>query len=159
PVRVTSQRTRLDSRLVLLFAVACGASVANLYYAQPLLHTIGRALHVGSGTAGLLVTASQIGYALGLLLIVPLGDLPRRRRLVTRMPLLAAAGLAPATVAPGCAVLAVAIMIAGLSSVVAQVLVPFASALAADEERGHVVGRVMSGLLLGILLARTLSGI
>jgi predicted MFS family arabinose efflux permease len=150
---------RLDSRIVLLLAVACGAAVANLYYAQPLLHTIAGALHVSSGTAGLLVTASQIGYVAGLLFIVPLGDLLERRRLVTRMVLLSALALAVAAAAPAFGALAAAIMVAGLASVVAQILVPFASQLAAEEERGRVVGRVMSGLLLGILLARTFSGL
>src|SRR5262249_1750175 len=93
------------------------------------------------------------------LLIVPLGDLLERRRLVTRMTLIAAVALAAAAAAPSFAVLAVALMAAGISSVVAQILVPFASMLAAPQERGHVVGRVMSGLLLGILLARTVSGL
>jgi predicted MFS family arabinose efflux permease len=150
--------TRLDNRIVALFAFACGASAANLYYAQPLLDTIARALHVSSGTAGLLVTASQLGYAVGLVFIVPLGDLLERRRLVTRMAVLAALALAAAAAAPAFGVLAVAIMLAGLTSVVAQILVPFASTLAGEQERGRVVGRVMSGLLLGILTARTVSG-
>jgi predicted MFS family arabinose efflux permease len=150
--------TRLDNRLVALFAFACGASAANLYYAQPLLNTIAHALHVSSGTAGLLVTASQIGYAAGLVLIVPLGDLFERRRLVTRMAVLAALALAAAAAAPAFGVLAVALMLTGVTSVVAQILVPFASTLAGEQERGRVVGRVMSGLLLGILTARTVSG-
>lgn len=150
---------RLDNRLVLLLAVACGAAAANLYYAQPLLHTIAAGLHVSSGAAGLLVTTSQIGYAAGLLLIVPLGDLLERRRLVTRMGLLSAVALAAAAAAPTFGALAAALLVTGLASVVAQVLVAFASSLAGDEERGRVVGRVMSGLLLGILLARTLSGL
>jgi predicted MFS family arabinose efflux permease len=151
--------TRLDNRLVLLFAVACGAVVANLYYAQPLLDTIAHALHVSNGTAGLLVTASQVGYAAGLVFIVPLGDLLERRRLIARMVAISALTLAVAAAAPSFAVLAAAIMLGGLASVVAQILVPFASTLAADFERGRVVGRVMSGLLIGILLARTVSGV
>lgn len=148
----------LDRRLVVLLAVACGAAVANLYYAQPLLDVIGRELGVGSGTAGLLVTASQVGYAAGLVLLVPLGDLVDRRRMVSRMLVVTAAGLALAAAAPSFAVLAIAIAVVGVTSVVAQVLVPLAGTLAAEHERGRVVGNVMSGLLLGILLARTLSG-
>ncbi|QEC49918.1 MFS transporter [Baekduia soli] len=148
----------LDRRLVTLLAIACGASVANLYYAQPLLDVIGRDLHVSSAVAGLLVTASQIGYATGLILLVPLGDLLDRRTMVTRLLLVCAAGLALAAAAPSFAVLAVALAIAGVTSVVAQVLVPLAGTLAGDHERGTVVGTVMSGLLLGILLARTVSG-
>ena len=149
----------LSSRLVVLLAVACGATVANLYYAQPLLDTIARALNVSSGTAGLLVTATQAGYVAGLVLIVPLGDLLQRRRLVSRLLVIDALALAAATVAPSIGVLAAALAVVGVSSVAAQILVPFASSLAAEEERGRVVGRVMSGLLLGILLARTVAGL
>ncbi|MBI5106155.1 MAG: MFS transporter [Solirubrobacterales bacterium] len=145
--------------LVVLLAVACGAAVANLYYAQPLLDTIAGDLHVAPSTAALLVTASQVGYAAGLLLLVPLGDLLDRRRMVSRMLVVTAAALGLAAAAPSLAVLGVAIAIVGVTSVVAQVLVPLASALAAPEERGRVVGVVMSGLLLGILLARTVSGV
>jgi predicted MFS family arabinose efflux permease len=144
---------------VLLLAVACGAAVANLYYAQPLLHTISADLGVSSGTTALLVTASQIGYAAGLVLIVPLGDLLNRRRLVSGMLVLTTVGLAGAAVAPSLAGLAIALAVVGTTSVVAQILVPFASALAGEDERGRVVGMVMSGLLIGILLARTFSGL
>jgi predicted MFS family arabinose efflux permease len=145
--------------MVWLLAIGCGASVANLYYAQPLLHPIAQALHTSSSTAAWLVTASQVGYAVGLMFIVPLGDLLHRRRLVCRMLIVSAAGLVLAAVAPSLGVLAIAIAIAGLTSTVAQVLVPFAGTLATDEERGKVVGQVMSGLLTGILLARTFSGL
>jgi predicted MFS family arabinose efflux permease len=149
----------LSPRLVVLLAVACGATVANLYYAQPLLDTIARALDVSPGAAGLLVTATQAGYVAGLLFIVPLGDLLQRRRLVAVLLALDALALAIAAVAPAFGVLAAALAVVGVTSVAAQVLVPFASALAAEAERGRVVGRVMSGLLLGILLARTVAGL
>jgi predicted MFS family arabinose efflux permease len=149
----------LSWRLVLLLAVACGATVANLYYAQPLLDTIARSLGTSSGTAGLLVTATQAGYVAGLLFIVPLGDRLQRRRLVSLLLALDAIALAGAAAAPSFGVLAAALALVGVTSVAAQVLVPFASALAAEDERGRVVGRVMSGLLLGILLARTVSGV
>ena len=144
---------------MLLLAVACGATVANLYYAQPLLDTIARSLGTSSGTAGLLVTATQAGYVTGLLFIVPLGDLLQRRRLVSLLLVLDACALAGAAAAPSFGVLAAALALVGVTSVAAQILVPFASALAAEDERGRVVGRVMSGLLLGILLARTVSGL
>ncbi|HWI71781.1 MAG TPA: MFS transporter [Baekduia sp.] len=149
----------LDRRLVALLAVACGASVANLYYAQPLLDVIARDLGVSAGAAGLLVTSSQVGYAAGLVFLVPLGDLLDRRRMVARMLVVTALGLGIAAAAPSFAVLAAAIAVVGVTSVVAQVLVPLAGTLAADHERGKVVGDVMSGLLLGILLARTASGL
>src|SRR3954454_18035342 len=149
----------LSGRLVALLAVACGATVANLYYAQPLLDTIARALGVSAGTAGLLVTATQAGYVTGLLFIVPLGDLLQRRTLVARLLVVDALALAVAAAAPAFGVLAAALAAVGVTSCAAQILVPFASSLAPEAERGRVVGRVMSGLLLGILLARTVAGI
>src|SRR4051794_5449837 len=155
---VTAAAPTIDRRLVALLAVACGATVANLYYAQPLLTTIAGAFGVSVGTAGLLVTASQVGYAAGMVLIVPLGDLLDRRRLVARLLALCAAALVLAAVAPAFAVLAVALAAVATTSCVVQILVPLASTLAAPAERGQVVGRVMSGLLTGILLARTVSG-
>jgi predicted MFS family arabinose efflux permease len=150
---------RLSRRLVLLLAVSCGASVANLYYAQPLLHTIARALSVPNSTAGLLVTVTQIGYVVGLLLLVPLGDLLSRRKLITAMLLVAAAAQVGATVAAGFALFAATLGIASVCSAVAQIIVPMSSTLAGPAERGRVVGMVMSGLLIGILLARTVSGL
>lgn len=151
-------RQAIRRSLVVLFAVACGVSVATLYYAQPLLPSVARSLHVGSATAALIVTAGQVGYGVGLALLVPLGDMVVRRRLVPVLLLGAAGALAAAAAAPTLLVLAVAVAVAGAASVSAQVLVPFAAHLADDRHRGRVVGTVMSGLLLGILLARTFSG-
>ncbi|MHB1526761.1 MAG: MFS transporter [Candidatus Dormibacteria bacterium] len=145
--------------LVLLLAVACGAAVANMYYAQPLLHMIARVFAVSSGTAGLLVTVTQLGYVAGLALLVPLGDLLQRRRLITSAVVVTAAALALAAFAPSFAVFAVAVAVVGVTSVVAQIIVPWASSLAAEDERSRVVGTVMSGLLVGILVARTLGGL
>ena len=154
----TSQRP-ISSRLVLLMAVACGAAVANIYYAQPLLSTIAHDFSVSDGTAGLLVTASQVGYAAGLVLLVPLGDLLERRRLITGILLITALALLATALAPSFSVLAAALLVVGVTSVVAQILVPLASSLAAEDERGRVLGKVMSGLLVGILVARTASGL
>jgi predicted MFS family arabinose efflux permease len=117
-----------------------------------------RAFGVSPAGAGCIVTVAQLGYGLGLLLIVPLGDLVERRGLVVGMSLLAAAGLFTTALAPSLAVVLVGTALTGLFSVVAQILVPFAATLAAPERRGQVVGTVMSGLLLGILLARTVAG-
>lgn len=144
--------------LVVLLAVACGAAVANLYYAQPLLDTISADLGASPSTTGLVLVATQLGYAVGLVLLVPLGDLLDRRRLVTTVLVVTTLALAGAAAAPGISTLAVALAAVGVTSVVAQVLVPFAATLASDDERGRVVGTVMSGLLLGVLLARTLAG-
>ncbi|HEY2768989.1 MAG TPA: MFS transporter [Solirubrobacteraceae bacterium] len=149
----------ISNRLVLLLAVACGAAVANMYYAQPLLHTIARAFHVSDATAGLLVTVTQVGYVLGLAFLVPLGDLLERRRLISTTLLVVALAQAVAAASQGFALFAAALGVVGVSSVVAQVIVPMSSSLAADSERGRVVGRVMSGLLIGILVARTVSGL
>lgn len=149
----------MSRRLVLLLAIACGASVANLYYAQPLLHTLGHAFHVSNGTAGLLVTVTQVGYVIGLALLVPVGDLRERRTLISGILMVTALGLAAAAAAPGIELFGAALAVVGLTSVVAQVIVPMSSSLAAEHERGRVVGTVMSGLLTGILLARTISGL
>ncbi len=149
----------ISRRLTLILAAACGLVVANLYYAQPLLHTIAGALHVSTAEVGLLVTATQIGYAAGLVLLVPLGDLHERRRLLAVMLAITTIGLIGAAASPSLAVLAIALGCVGLTSVVAQILVPFAATLAPEHERGRVVGTVMSGLLIGILLARTASGL
>jgi predicted MFS family arabinose efflux permease len=154
-----SNEQPLSSRLVLLMAIACGAAVANIYYAQPLLSTIAHDFSVSDGTAGLLVTASQVGYAAGLVLLVPLGDLIERRRLITGILLITALALAATAAAPSFDALAAALLVVGVTSVVAQILVPLASALAPESERGRVVGKVMSGLLVGILVARTASGL
>jgi predicted MFS family arabinose efflux permease len=139
-------------------AVAAGLAVANNYYAQPLLATIARHMHVGTAAAGLLITFSQIGYGLGLAVLVPLGDLIERRRLVTTLLGLSVLALIAAAFSPTLAVLALASLFIGLTSVVAQIIVPFAASLAAEHEQGRVVGIVMSGLLIGILLARTVAG-
>ncbi len=145
--------------LVLLLATTCGTAAANLYYAQPLLHTLAGAFGVSNGTAGLLITISQLGYVLGLSLLVPLGDLHERRGLISATMLVTAAALALAAAAPAFAVLGAAMAVVGVTSVVAQIVVPMSSSLSAEHERGSVVGTVMSGLLIGILLARTISGL
>lgn len=149
---------RLTRSMILLFAVACGIAAANLYYAQPILDTMARSLGVGAGTAGLIVTFSQIGYASGLALLVPLGDLLNRRKLVPAMLATVAAGLVLSASAPTIGVLIAAALITGVSSVGVQILIPMIASMAEEERRGQVVGTVMSGVLLGILLARTVSG-
>jgi predicted MFS family arabinose efflux permease len=145
--------------LVLLLALSCGVTVANLYYAQPLLGSLAHAFHTGSGSAGLTVTGSQVGYAVGLAFLVPLGDIAPRRRLVPVLLLATAGAMAVSALAPSLNVLVAVSVLVGLGSVAVQVLVPFAASLASEARRGRVVGTVMSGLLLGILLARTLAGI
>jgi predicted MFS family arabinose efflux permease len=139
-------------------AAATGLAVANNYYAQPLLPLMARALRTSAGMAGLVVSLTQAGYAVGLVTILPLGDLLERRRLVMTLAALAGLLLFAVGSAPSMPWLLAAVAFLGMTSVVAQVLVPFAASLASEHERGRVVGMVMSGLLIGILLARTAAG-
>jgi predicted MFS family arabinose efflux permease len=149
----------MSRKLIALLAIGTGTTVANLYYAQPLLDAIGSAFGVSDGTAGLLVTVSQVFYGFGLVFLAPLSDLVDRRKLVVILLAISGVALAGAAAAPQFLVLALAIGIASTTSVVAQILIPFASTLAPEGERGHVVGLVMGGLLTGILLARTFAGL
>ncbi len=155
----SGEPTGLSRGLVVLIAVATGAVVANLYYAQPVLHQVARTFHSGPGATSSIITATQIGYAAGLLLVVPLGDLHPRRALVTRMFCVAAAALVACALAPDLWFFAVASVAVGGASVAGQIMIPFAADLAPEERRGRVVARIMTGLLLGILLARTVSGL
>lgn len=139
---------------ILLLAAACGLVVANLYYAQPLIGPISASLGLAPEAAGLIVTMAQIGYGVGLLLIVPLGDLVENRRLVITAIAFSALSLAGAAVSTSALPFLVAALCIGLSSVAVQILVPFAAHLASDERRGQALGSVMSGLMLGIMLAR-----
>ena len=143
--------------LTLVLAVACGLTVANLYYSQPLLDLIARSFGVSQGTAALVVTFTQIGYAVGIFFLLPLGDLVENRRLATRLLAGTAIALLVAAVSPAYPVFLIVSVLVGVTSVVAQILVPLAAHLAPPEQRGVFVGKVMSGLLLGILLARTAS--
>lgn len=140
--------------LILLFAFSCGAIVANLYYAQPIIALIAPDLHMSGGMASLIVSLTQIGYAAGLFFLVPLGDLVENKKLmiVTALTSIASLALAATVRAPGL-FLAVSLIV-GFSSVAVQLLIPLAAHLAPSESRGRVVGTIMSGLLLGILLSR-----
>ena len=140
--------------LVLLLAGGCGLIVANIYYAQPLVGPISVALGLSPQAAGLIVTMTQIGYGAGLLLVVPLGDLIENRSLVLAAMAVAALGLAAAAVATGAVMFLVAALVIGFGSVAVQVLVPYVAHLSPEATRGRVVGNVMSGLMLGIMLAR-----
>jgi predicted MFS family arabinose efflux permease len=149
----------MSRRLVLLFALACGLSVANIYFALPLLDAMAREFSISPAAIGMVVTATQIGYAAGLIFIVPLGDLVDRRRLIVSQAALSALALFVVGLAPTGFVLLAAMIVVGLLAVVVQVLVAFAATLAAPTERGRVVGAVTSGVVIGILLARFVSGV
>lgn len=139
-------------------AIACGITVANLYYNQPLLALLARDFHTSARAVGLIPTLTQVGYALGILLLVPMGDLLERRRLIVTMMGLTAVALALAAVSPGLTWLIVASFAIGLTTIAAQIIIPFATQLIEPHERGKAVGTLMSGLFIGILLARTVSG-
>lgn len=153
------QATKLTQGLIALFAFSCGAIVANLYYAQPITELIGPSLHMSSGTASLIVSLTQIGYALGLFFIVPLGDLLENRRLMITTALVSIASLAAAAIAHSPGWFLAISLLTGFSSVAVQILIPLAAHLAPDHARGRIVGTIMSGLLLGILLSRPLSSL
>jgi Arabinose efflux permease len=140
-------------------SVATGLAVASNYYAQPLLDTIARAFDLSASSAGFIVTAAQLGYAAGLLFLVPLGDMFERRMLIVSMTLLAAGGMLITASSQSLTMMIIGTALTGLFSVVAQILVPLAATLASPDKRGKVVGTIMSGLLLGILLARTVAGL
>jgi predicted MFS family arabinose efflux permease len=146
-------------RVILLLAVACGMAVANIYYSQPLLGLISSDFGVGQGRAEFVVPLTQLGYAVGLFLLVPLGDLLENRALASRTLLVTAAALLATGLAPDFGVFLATSVLVGMTSMVAQILIPYAAHLAPAQERGKVVGTVTAGLLLGILLARTVSSL
>jgi predicted MFS family arabinose efflux permease len=150
--------TRVPKPLVLLLSVSTAITVANLYYCQPLLGLFATAFGVSASAAAVVATLTQVGYALGLLFVVPLGDAVERKRLIVGLTVAAAAALAASGGAVSLPWLATASLATGFVSVAAQVILPFAAGLATSEERPRVVGTIMSGLLIGILCSRTVSG-
>ncbi|WP_010670134.1 MFS transporter [Pantoea agglomerans] len=148
----------LSSRMIFLFSLTSALAVANVYSAQPLLESIAASLQVSTGTIGTVVTATQSGYALGLIFLVPLGDCVNRKKLVIIQLLLSVLALITAAVAPDLMTLLCAMLLVGLMAVVTQLMVAWAAMLASPEQRGQVVGSVTSGIVLGILLARFVSG-
>jgi predicted MFS family arabinose efflux permease len=143
----------------LLFAVAGGAAVGNLYWSQPLLDDIAASLGTSASLAGLLVTLTQVGYALGILLVVPLGDVLDRRRLIPWVLVASAVALLLAAIAPTFATLLVALALVGLTTVAGQLLIPLAGDLADPAQRGRDRADDASGVLTGILVSRTISGL
>jgi predicted MFS family arabinose efflux permease len=142
-----------------LLALAAGTAVANIYYAQPLLPTLAGAFAAAPRDVGLVATAAQVGFGTGLLLFVPLGDALERRGLILRLLAASVVALAATAVAPSLGALVAASFALGVVSVVPQLAVPLAAHLAPPDRRGRAIGAVMTGILVGILLARTVSGV
>lgn len=158
----TATPTILPPTTLLLMATACGLCAGANYFNQPLLHSIAQDLRISEAQASSTVTMAQVSYGLGLLLLVPLGDMLERRRLVLVLMLLAACGMlasGASGLAGSFALLACGTLMAGVFSVAAQVLVPMAATFAAPGSSGRAVGLVMSGLLIGILASRSVAGI
>jgi predicted MFS family arabinose efflux permease len=149
----------LSRAMVALFAVAAGFAVANIYYCQPLLTAIAATFDVSSDTASMIVTAGTVGYAAGLALLMPLGDIVNRRRLVVTLLLVVAVMQTVSAAAFSISMLIAAGAVMSLTAVVAPMLVAFAATLSTPEDRGRVTGSVMSGVLMGVLLARTGGGL
>ncbi|GGB96563.1 sugar transporter [Oxalicibacterium flavum] len=151
--------TGLPASALLLMAIACGLCAGGNYFNQPLLHSIAAAFSVSDATAALTVTVAQAAYGCGLLFLVPLGDKFERRGLVVGLMVLAAIGHFISGFTSNISLLFAGIVIAGLFSVAAQILVPMAATLSEPSRSGRAVGIVMSGLLIGILAARSVAGV
>lgn len=160
PVAQASEvRPTLNRVLTLLFSVTCALAVANVYFVQPLLGSIAQGLQISPGLAGVVVTATQVGYALGLVFIVALGDLVNRKSLMISQTLLSAVALVLAGSAGQWPLLLGAMVVVGMMAVLVQIVVAYAATLASAQQRGQAVGTVTSGVVLGILLARLVSGV
>ncbi|MDU8359141.1 MFS transporter [Pseudomonas syringae group sp. J309-1] len=149
----------LSPALTLLLSITCALAVANVYFAQPLLDSMAQSLGVDPGMIGIVVTATQVGYGVGLIFIVPLGDLINRKTLILTQVLLSAVALIVVGSAQQWSALLGAMILVGLMAVVVQVVVAYVAALATPSRRGQAVGTVTSGIVLGILLARFTSGL
>jgi predicted MFS family arabinose efflux permease len=151
-------RPRMSPALLWMMSIASGAAVANLYYNQPMLAAMARTFHADPHAIGLVATFTQAGYALGMPLFIPLGDFMERRRLVVMLFLAVACALSAAALAQNLPWLVIASFFIGLTTLIAQIMIPLATELALPQDQGRTIGSLMSGILLGVLLARTVSG-
>lgn len=153
------KQIQLTGALTTLLATTCGVVVANMYYIQPIGTKVATSFSVSTSAIGILTMLTQLGYALGLLFLVPLGDVVNRPKLIIRMAALSAISLLAAFFAPSFTLFACASFLIGLLSIVPQIIIPYGAVLAGSAARGKVMGQLLSGLLIGILLSRTVSGI
>lgn len=159
PATAAGATPQMTQGLITLFAFCCGAIVANIYYAQPIIDLMAPDVGLSSHGASLIVSLTQIGYALGLLFLVPLADLLENRRLMLATAALSTLSLVAISLTTSAPALLAMSLLVGFSSVSVQMLIPVAAHLAPEQTRGRVVGSIMGGLLLGILLARPLSSV
>ena len=145
--------------LAILFAVCSGLAIGNLYWAQPLLVQIMNGFGLPTANGGLLVTATQIGYAMGILFILPLGDFVRRKRMIAIVMALSVLALVSCAISPSFIILSLSLFSMGIVTISGQIILPLAGDLSREDERGHIVGIVSSGITTGILFSRFASGI
>ncbi|MBN7437403.1 MFS transporter [Mycobacteroides abscessus] len=148
----------LTRPVIVLFSFSCGLAVATIYFSQPLLDTIGAQFSMPTAQVGIVLTLTQIGYAIGLLLIVPLGDIADQRRLIVGQTVLLGVALLATAISPNAWTFLLSITTLGALAVVTQVMVTYTAVHAARERQGWAVGVVTGGIISGILLARTVSG-
>lgn len=153
------EKIKMTAFLAGLFAVCSGLAIGNLYWAQPLLVQITNGFGIAEADGGLLITATQIGYAIGIFFIVPLGDFVRRKRLISIVMGLSIVTLVSIALSPSFSILFLSLFCMGIVTVSGQIILPLAGDLSRDNERGHIVGIVSSGITIGILFSRFISGI
>lgn len=149
----------LTKLLILVMSIACGLTVANLYYIQPLLGDIAKTFHVDQLSIGFAAMLTQIGYAIGMIFILPLGDIKEKRNLIVIMLLCSVISLTSMFFSSNIYILTISSFAVGFTSIIPQLIIPLAAQLSNPQQRGQTIGTIMSGLLIGILLSRTVSGI
>ncbi|MCH3964772.1 MAG: MFS transporter [Clostridium sp.] len=154
----TISPNKISHGLLVIMSLICCITVANLYYNQPLLGDIARSFNASSRDIGLVSTLTQIGYGTGMLFIIPLGDIKERRNLILKLLIILSVFLALFSLSPNITCLIITSFMIGFTTVIPQLIIPFAAELSNPEERGKILGSVFSGLFAGILLARTISG-
>lgn len=148
----TNTRPILTKLLILVMSIACGLTVANLYYIQPLLGDIAKTFHVDQLSIGFAAMLTQIGYAIGMIFILPLGDIKEKRNLIVIMLLFSVISLMSMFFSSNIYILTISSFAVGFTSIIPQLIIPLAAQLSNPQQRGQTIGTIMSGLLIGILL-------